>query len=173
MNSTKCTNVHLCLFHSKRIQYSTVSYRKPHCIHTQQLNSSVPQTFFYFILNFCWTHVHFWGHLFPCLGLLVTSALGSALFQLCRGIHDTCSLIHLWYDTSAGVYGQHSSWLLSPYACFSRGRMPDLNHRPPAWQLDVLTTQPQRPDPVYHVEKPCQLYGHVTLIFTGKVMRFK
>ena len=51
--------------------------------------------------------------------------------------------IHLWYDTSAGVYGQHSSQSLSPHACFSRGRMLDLNHRPPTWQVDMLTTQPQ------------------------------
>ena len=56
--------------------------------------------------------------------------------------------IHLWCDTSASVYSQHSSWSLSPHVCFSRGRMLDLNHRPPAWQVDVLTTRPQRPG--YH-----------------------
>ena len=50
------------------------------------------------------------------------------------------SEIHLWCDTSAGVYSQHSSQSLSPHACFSRGRMPDLNHRPYAWQVDALTT---------------------------------
>ena len=38
--------------------------------------------------------------------------------------------IHLWFDTSASVYSQQSSRSLSPHACFSRGRMPDLNHRP-------------------------------------------
>ena len=48
--------------------------------------------------------------------------------------------IHLWCDTSASVYGQHSSRSLSPHACFT-----DLNHRPPAWQADALTTRPQRP----------------------------
>ena len=53
--------------------------------------------------------------------------------------------IHLWCDTSAGVYSQHSSQSFSPNECFSRGRMLDLNHRPPAWQADVLTTRPQRP----------------------------
>ena len=54
--------------------------------------------------------------------------------------------IHLWCNTSACVYSQHSSQLLSPHACFSRGRMPDLSHRPPAWQADALTTRPQRPN---------------------------
>ena len=53
--------------------------------------------------------------------------------------------IHLWCDTFAGVYSQHSSQSLSPHACFSRGRIPDLNDRPPAWQADALTTRPQRP----------------------------
>ena len=52
--------------------------------------------------------------------------------------------IHVWCDTSAGVYSQHSSQSLSPHACFSRGRMPDLNHRP-AWQADALTTRQQWP----------------------------
>ena len=48
------------------------------------------------------------------------------------------------FDTFAGVYGQHSSRSLSPPASFSRGRILDLNHRPPAWQSDVLTTRPHR-----------------------------
>ena len=61
--------------------------------------------------------------------------------------------IHLWRDTSAGVYSRS----LSPHACFSRGRMPDLNHRPPAWQVDTLTTRPQRPGS--HSESlPCALF---------------
>ena len=49
------------------------------------------------------------------LGLKAT--VGSALFELCGGVHDIHSLrftstfpeIHLW---CAGVYSQHSSWLL-------------------------------------------------------------
>ena len=32
--------------------------------------------------------------------------------------------IHLWCDTSASVYSQHSSQSPSPHACFSRGGMP-------------------------------------------------
>ena len=61
--------------------------------------------------------------------------------------HKWCTFpeIHLWCDTSAGVYSQHSSQSFSPHVCFSRGRMPDLNHRPPAWQADALTTRPQWP----------------------------
>ena len=43
--------------------------------------------------------------------------------------------------------------MLFPHVCFRRGRMPDLNHIPPAWQADALTTQSQQPNLVYHVEK--------------------
>ena len=52
--------------------------------------------------------------------------------------------IHLWCDTFTGVYGQHSSQSLSPHMCFSRGRMPDLNHRPPAWQSLGLSNPARR-----------------------------
>ena len=72
-----------------------------------------------------------------------------SLIWTLRGIPDICSEIHLWCDTSAGVYGQHSSQSLSPHVYFSRGRMLDLNHRPPAWQADALTTRPQRPGSSY------------------------
>ena len=65
----------------------------------------------------------------------------AAIFIPGRGIHDIRSLRF----TFAGVYGQHSSQLIFPHMCFSRGGMPDLNCRPPAWQSDVLTTRPQRP----------------------------
>ena len=46
-----------------------------------------------FLKNFCWTQVHFWGHWYPCFGLLVTSPLVSkpawaALFTLGGGICD-------------------------------------------------------------------------------------
>ena len=113
--------------------------------HTIRKYTQIITHFFFFFLNFCWTHVHFWGHRYPCFGLLVTSPLGfksrvgSALFELCRGVCDKRSLRF----TSAGVYSQHSRQSLSPHACFSRGGMPDLNHRPPAWQADALTTRPQ------------------------------
>ena len=97
----------------------------------------------YFFKNF----VHFWGHWYPCFGFLVTSPLGfkarvgSALFELYGGVRDICCLRF----TSGSVYSQHSCWSLFPHVCFNRGRMPDLNHRSPAWQADALTTRPQRP----------------------------
>ena len=108
---------------------------------------------FFFLLNFCWTHVHFWGY--PLIPLFWTSGDVSSGFQSQRGFcliqilqRWTCNTfpeIRLQCDTSASVYSQHNSWSLSPHACFSRGRIPDLNHRPPAWQMHMLTTQPQRP----------------------------
>ena len=114
---------------------------------------------------FCWTHIHFWGHWYPCFGLLVTSPVGlkarvgSLIWTLRRHMWYTFLEIHLLCNTSASVYGQHSSWSLSPHACFSRGRMLDSNHRPPAWQADALTTRPQRP-------------GQPTLVFTVLVCVF-
>ena len=123
-----------------------------YAVHTVLCNSLwVTHIFFLFFKNFCWTHVHFWGHWYPCFRLLVMSPLGfkarvgSLIQTLWRRTWYTFPEIHLWYDTSAGVYGQHSSQSLSPHACFSRGRMPDLNHRPPAWQVDTLTTWPRWP----------------------------
>ena len=71
--------------------------------------------------------------------------VGSLVPTLRRHTWYTFPEIHLWCDTSAGVYNQHSSQSLSPHACFSRGRMLDLNHRPPAWQADALTTRPLQP----------------------------
>ena len=87
---------------------------------------------------FCCTQVHFWGHWYPCFGLLVTSHLGfkarvGSLIHAWQR-HTWCILpeINLWCDTFAGVYSQHSSRSLSPHAYFSRGRMSDLKSRPPA-----------------------------------------
>ena len=106
---------------------------------------------FFLKKKICWTHVHFWGHWYPCFELLVMSPLGfkarvgSLIWTLRRHTWYTFPEIHLWCDTSASIYGQHSSQSLSPHACFSRGRMLDLNHRPPAWQVDALTTRPQWP----------------------------
>ena len=107
--------------------------------------------YLFIFLNFCWTHVHFWGHWYLCFGLLVTSPLGfkarlgSLIRTLWRRMWCTFPEIHLWCNTSACVYGQHGSQSLYPHACLSRGRMLDLNHRPSAWQVDALTTRPQRP----------------------------
>ena len=52
--------------------------------------------------------------------------------------HRPPAWIHLWCDTSAGVYSQHGSRLLSPHTCFSRGRIPDSSGRPPVYRSDVL-----------------------------------
>ena len=112
------------------------------------VNSDFKKVFCFFFKIFCWTHVHFWGH---CFRLLVTSPLGFKARGFCliltlqRHMWYTFPEIHLWCNTSASICGQHSSQLLSQHVCFSRGRMPDLNHRPPAWQADALTTRPQRP----------------------------
>ena len=119
------------------------SYRVPalHPSHITSLNRYPlgPPDISFFFLNFCWTHVHFWGHWNPCFGLLVTSSLGFEvrlgilIWTLWRHTWYMFPEIHLWCDTSAGVYGQHSSRSLSPHVCFSRDRMLDSNHRPPAW----------------------------------------
>ena len=71
--------------------------------------------FLIFKINFCWTHIHFWGHWYPCLRLLVTPSLGFearvgiliCAWQRCTWY--TFPEIHLWCDTFASVYGQHSN----------------------------------------------------------------
>ena len=50
--------------------------------------------------------------------------------------------IHLWCDTCWWPAWQP---ITSPHVCFSRGRMPDLIGRPPAYRSDMLTTQLLRP----------------------------
>ena len=128
---------------------------------------------FFFFSNFLLDTCPFLGPLIP---LFRTSGDVSSGFQSQSGFclirtsrmctWYTFPEIHLWCNTSAGVYSQHSSQLLSPHACFSRGKMPDLNHRPPAWQADALTTRPQRPDLIiysYKVEK--ELYCYKILFF--------
>ena len=105
----------------------------------------------FFFLNFLLDTCPFLGPLIPLFGLLVTSPLGfkarvgSLIQTLQRCMWYTFPEIYLWCDTSASVYGQHSSQSLFPHACLSRGTMLGLNHRPAAWQADVLTTWPQRP----------------------------
>ena len=117
----------------------------PHC-------SLYRDTMRVFFKNFCWTHV--------ILGLLVMSPLGfkarvgSALFKLCGGVCDIHSLRFTSGATPLPVYiASIAASHFSPHACFSRCRMPDLKHRPPAWQADALTTRPRRPGlPPRHVE---------------------
>ena len=116
--------------------------------------------FFSFYFKFLLDTCPFLGPLIP---LFMTSGDVCSGFQsqsgfcliptLQRHTWYTFPEIHLWCDTSASVYQQHSSQLLFPHVCFRRGRMPDLNHIPPAWQADALTTQSQQPNLVYHVEK--------------------
>ena len=55
------------------------------------VSNIIMETFFF---NFGWTLGYFWGHWYPCFGLLVTSPLGfkakvgSALFALGGGVRD-------------------------------------------------------------------------------------
>ena len=107
-----------------------------HPTHITSLNRypfGAPRHIFFFkiLLDTC----PFLGTLKPCVWspLGFKARVGSALFKLCWGVHDIHSLrFTSGGNTSAGVYGQQSSWSLFPHACFSRGRMPNLNHRPPA-----------------------------------------
>ena len=70
-----------------------------------------------------------WGHRNPCFGLLVTSPLGfKAKFPLGGGVHDVCSLRFTYGATPANLL--MASVVASRcflHACFSRGRMLDLN----------------------------------------------
>ena len=75
----------------------------------------------------------FWRH--PPLGF--KARVGSALFELCRGIRDIRSPRFTSGATPLPVYiASIAAGHFFPHACFSRGRMLDLNHRPPAWQAD-------------------------------------
>ena len=109
--------------------------------------------FFFFLINFCWTHVHLWGHWYPCFGLLVTSPLGfkarvgSALFELCGGVRDidlrslrfTSGATHLpVYNASIAASRLPHMRISAEVGCR------DLNRRPPARQSDALPTRPRR-----------------------------
>ena len=124
------------------------------------LGCGVPEVFLFFLKFFVGHMSIFWDQWYPCFGLLVTSPLdfkarvGSLIRTWQRHAWYMFPEICFWCNTSTSVYGQHSSQSLSPHACFSRGRMLDLNHRPPAWQADVLTTRPQRPSEVPEVKDP-------------------
>ena len=82
----------------------------------------------------------FWWHL-----LQVSKREKAALFTLGGGVHDIYSLRFTSGVTPLPVYMASIAASYFPHVCFSRGGMPDLNQRPPAWQLDALTTRPQRP----------------------------
>ena len=68
---------------------------------------------------FCWTHVHFWGHWYPCFGLLVMSPLGfkarvgSLIRTWQRCTWYTFLETHLWCNTYQPLSDQHGSWSLS------------------------------------------------------------
>ena len=92
-----------------------------------------------------------WGHWYPCFGLLVTSPLdfkarvGNLICTKLRHTWYIFPEIHLWCDMCWPLGSQHGSCLLSPHACFSRGRLldADSNARPPTQKSDMLTIWPQ------------------------------
>ena len=67
------------------------------------------------------THVHFWGHWYPCFGFLVTSPLGfkagvgSALFPFCGGECNVHSLISASGATLANLLAAGTQPVLSPH----------------------------------------------------------
>ena len=105
--------------------------------------------FFLFLLDTC----PFLGPLIPLfrtsgnIPLGFKTRMGSLIRTWQRHMWYMFPEIQLWCDTFASVNGQHSSWSLSPYVCFSRGRLPDLdlNTRPLAQKSNALTIRPQRP----------------------------
>ena len=67
-----------------------------------------------FFLNFG-GHVSFlWDHWYPYFGLLVTFPLGSALFELSRGIHVT---LHIPWDSPLVQHLLTSWWPSLPHTC--------------------------------------------------------
>ena len=92
-----------------------------------------------FFKNFCWTHVHLWGHWYPCFELLMMSPLGfkakvgSALFALGRGICVTCSLRFPSGATPLLVYNASIAASCLPHMHVSvEVGCQDLNCQPPA-----------------------------------------
>ena len=109
-------------------QTLTLTKKESRHMTTARLLSVSAHLFFFFFLNFCWTHVHLWGHWYPCFGLQVTYPLGfkarvgSALLALGGGI---CMLWkHMCVSAEVGCR--------------------DLNRWPPAQQSDTLPTRPRR-----------------------------
>ena len=86
---------------------------------------SVVCLFFFFKKKICWTHVHFWGHWYPCFELLVMSPLGfkarvgSLIQAWWRRTSYTFPEIYLWCDTCWPLGGQHGSRAVSskPVVC--------------------------------------------------------
>ena len=136
--------------------------------------------FCFFFLNFCWTHVHLWGHWYPCFGLLMVSPLGfkarvgSALFALGGGIRNIRSLRFTSGVTPfASVYCQHSSQLPSPHACFSRGGMPGFE--PPTscsavWCAHLATATGLRYDNITNVVLFAKNYDGINKSTVKKVV---
>ena len=72
--------------------------------------------------------------------------VGSALFELCGGVRDICSLRFTSGATHLPVYKASiaASHLPHMHVSAEVGRQ-DLNYQPPARQSDVLPTRPRRP----------------------------
>ena len=108
------------------------------CYMVQVYKEKFAAILFFFFLNFCWAHVHFWGHWYPCFGLLLTSPLGfkarvgSALFELCGGVCDICSLRFTSGVTPLPVY----------IASIAAGHFPDMRVSAEVgcqiWTIDLL-----------------------------------
>ena len=120
-----------------------------------------PLLIYFFFKNLCWTHVHFWGHWYPCFRLLVMSPLGfkarvgSALFELCRGVHDICSLRFTSGATPLPVYIASIAASRFPHmhvsaevgmpdfesqtSCLAGGRAKPLGHSDPALLIYLQT----------------------------------
>ena len=82
---------------------------------------------------------HFWGHWYSCFRLLVTSPLGfkarvgNLIHTWQRHTWYTVPEIHLYCDTYACVYGQHSGWLFSPHMTSSH--ICGISDQPLCWQI--------------------------------------
>ena len=72
--------------------------------------------------------------------------VGSALFELCRGVRDIRSLRFTSGATPLPVYKASIAASCLPHMRVSAEvGCRDLNRQPPARQSDVLPTQPRRP----------------------------
>ena len=93
----------------------------------------------YFFKKFLLDTCSFWGHWYPCFGILVTSPLGfkpewAALFELCGGMRDIHSLRFTSGVTPLLVYIASIAASRFPHMCVSA----EVGCR-------IWTTRPQRP----------------------------